>query len=181
MIGHSRSRMFRDTLESAQFYEDIRQHGVFCVYAAENRVLTDDDASRLYFRMQAIIDEEGAVGLANHVRTAQETLFLHGYVHGTISREDGEQMCQAVAEALPTLTVAENRSLLRPRFPSSRPWFELMSPPFHGRMEFSIGTPGQVTCISETTDHTTYFSGHGSVSFWPLVFHHCRYRSTCPF
>jgi len=85
VIGYSQSRMFRDLYEAVDFSEEIRRYGVRCVFAAEDRILNEDDSSQQFFEMQAVIDQQYARGLANHVRTSQETLFLNGMVSGTVS------------------------------------------------------------------------------------------------
>ena len=85
VICHSQSRMFRDIQEAIEFRNEARQHGVRIVFAAEDTVLGDDELSQQGFEIRAVVDEGNARALANHVRTAQETLFLNGNVFGTIT------------------------------------------------------------------------------------------------
>ncbi|NQT86040.1 recombinase family protein, partial [bacterium] len=85
VICHSQSRMFRDLQEAIEFRNEAREHGVRIVFAAEDMVLGDDELSQQGFEFRAVMDQGQARALANHVRTAQETLFLDGKVFGTIT------------------------------------------------------------------------------------------------
>ena len=85
VVGYSLSRMFRSLHEALVFWDLVRQHGVVLILAAENQDLRDDDRSEQFFQLRAMIDEWYARSLGNHVRTAQESLFLGNFVFGTIT------------------------------------------------------------------------------------------------
>lgn len=84
-VVHNQSRMFRDVGEAISFWNDAERYEVWLVAAAENQILNDGESSLDSFLMRAVCDQRQARGLASHIRTAQETLFLRGEVHGTVT------------------------------------------------------------------------------------------------
>ena len=80
------SRLFRKTYKALQFvHEEIVGRGLRCVFVAQGIDTDRSEQWRTLLHFHAIMDEMQATSGVEHIRAAQEGLFLQQMVHGTIT------------------------------------------------------------------------------------------------
>jgi site-specific DNA recombinase len=85
LLVFATSRLFRKTYKALQFVEEeVVERGIRCMFVTSGVDTADGDRWRMLLNLNSFTDE-AVVGMhAGHVRAAQQGLFGHGLVHGSM-------------------------------------------------------------------------------------------------